>query len=120
MRYIFSQPNLNNEKMVLLMIISFICIYLLKLLDCISKFEGKSTVQLPMRYVQLKLCPRCLNLLNLMLASLMIIAILVVLGRCLILHHDNYVYSHNKPKIVQVLFMCCSNFDLCYCCISIS
>lgn len=102
------------------MLISFICIDLLKLLDCISRFEGKSPVQLPTRYVQLKLHPPCLNLLNLMFASLMIIVILVVLGRCVILHLDNYVYSHNKPKIVQVLSMHCSNFHLCYCCITTS
>lgn len=104
--------------MVFFMIISFICIDLLKLLSCISRFEGKSIVQLPMRYVQLKLYPPCLILLNFMFAILMIRAIFVVLGRCLILHHDNYVYSYNKPKIVQVLSMHCSNVDLCYCCIT--
>lgn len=120
MRYIFSQPNQNYDKMVPFAIISFICIDLLKLLDCISRFEGKSTVQLPMRYVQLKLHPPCLSLLNLTFASLMIIAIYADLGRCLILHCDNYVYSHNKPKVVQVLSIHCSDFDLCYCCITTS
>lgn len=104
--------------MVFFMIILFICIDLLKLLSCISRFEGKSNVQLPTRYVQLKPYPPCLILLNFMFAILMIRAIFVVLGRCLILHHDNYVYSDNKPKIVQVLSMHCSNVDLCYCCIT--
>lgn len=111
-------PDLNYEKTVLSMIVLFICIDPLKLLDCISKFEGKSTVQLPTRYVQLKLYPPCLSLLNIMFASLTIIAIPVVLGRCLILHHNYYVYSRNKPKIVQVLSMHCLDFDLCYCCIT--
>lgn len=103
MRYVFTQPNLNVEKMVLFMIISFICIDLLKLLDCISRFEGKNTVQLPTRCVQLKLYPPCLNLLNLLFSSLMIIAILVVEGRCLILHHDNYdIYSQNKIMVYYI------------------
>lgn len=121
MRHVFFQPDQNDEKNSTFYdcfcFRLFIYIDALKLLDFISRFEGKSAAQLQIGYLQLKLYPACLNLLHLVL-QVMIIPILVVLGRCLILHHNYYVYSHNKPKIVKVPSMYCLNFDFCYHCIT--